>query len=196
MGMGVEASGSNTNEMFRMHEHAQCVLNADLNNDGYQDIFVTHMGSYFSNSPNTRNMKVKFLGRVMAVPAFSKLHKAPTGYEEGETYIYINGGANSKIPSNWVKLRLLDKEGYNRYGIGSKILVNNRILRRMSATTGATTGSTHEDLHVGLGDNELEAIDIIWPLGDLVSQKIVLDKPVKNQTVCIDRRQGIVSCVM
>lgn len=196
MGMGVDAAASNTNEMFRIHEQAQCVLNADLNGDGYQDILVTHMGSYYSNSPNARNLKVKFLDRVMAVPAFSKLHKAPTGYEEGETYIYVNGGTNSKNRSNWVKLRLLDNKGYNRYGIGSKITANNRIVRRMSATSGASTGSSHDDVHVGLGDGELETIDIVWPSGSLVSQKIILDKPVKNQTICIDRQRGIVNCVM
>lgn len=194
MGMGVEASASNTHDLFRMHEQAQCVLNADLNGDGYEDILVTHMGGYNSNSPEARNLKVQFLGRILAVPAFSKLHKAPTSYEGGKTYLYINGGSKKNQLSNWIKLRLIDNENHNRYGIGAKIIMNKRIVRRVNATSGATTGSTHEDLHVGLGQDELNSISIIWPSGELNSQNFALKTSLKNQTICIDKQQGIIDC--
>lgn len=124
----------------------------------------------------------------------NKIVKVPTGFGPGPTFVYINGGPPKGTSGHWVKLRLIDHTAYNKYGIGAKVTVNQHLVRRMRATSGSIGGSAHEHLHIGLGEDVLRTLDIIWPSGSMEVQNIVLDQPVEGETLCIERLKGVVDC--
>jgi hypothetical protein len=148
---------------------------------------------YNSVSPQAKNLKLELAGRVLAVPAPNKIGKAPTNFEPAATFIYITGGPPKNSAGHWGKLRLQDKTGHNRYGVGAKLTVNDRIVRRVNIG-GEVAASVHGDLHVGLGDEALQELEILWPSGELEVQQLQFDPPVIGKTVCIDRRKGRVDC--
>ena len=193
-GMGVAASKSHVRDLFRMHEAAGGGFTADLNDDGYPDLIVPHRGGYNSLSPEARNLKVEVDGQVRAVPARNKIVKAPTTYEAGRTFLYMNSGPPEGELGRWVKIRLTDTSRHNVHAIGAKVTVNGTIVRRMRATNGDLNGGTHEDLHFGLGEGSLRTVEIVWPSGDPMPHRIALEQPVEGQTVCIDRREGLTDC--
>lgn len=191
-GSGLDASKSKVRDIFRMHEAAVNAQEADLNGDGFMDIVVTHLAGYNSISPKAKNLKTEFAGRILAIPAPNKVINPPTNFQEGHTSVYINGGAPRGKNPNWVKIKLRDVSGFNRDGLGSKIIVNKKYLRRY--TIGGSFGSNSDAFHVGLGDDKFNSIDIYWSSGKLAVQSIKLSKPVSNQMVCIDRVQGVIDC--
>lgn len=193
-GMGLDASESKIHDIFRMHEAAFGVLASDLNGDGHQDLVVTHGGGYNSVAPTARNLKVEFAGRVLAVPAPNKVLKPPTNFEPGPTFVFINGGPPKNAEGNWVKIRLRDPEGFNVYGIGAKVKANDSIVRWVRATQGAAFGASHEDLHVGLGEEALRSLDIVWPSHEMDPQHIEFETPIQGDAVCVDRKLGVVGC--
>jgi len=184
---GLEASkGSAVLDIFRMHEAANGIICSDLNNDGSMDMVVTHCGGYNSNLESARNLKVNFMGKALAVPAPNKLNKPPSNFEEGPTYVYINGGPPKGSDPNWVKIQLKDDKSFNRFGLGAKLIINGKIMRRVTLG-GQAFSSTMSDLHVGLGAESLKEISISWPSGGTELQIIQFDPPVKNKTVSIHR---------
>ncbi|NKB24319.1 MAG: hypothetical protein GKR87_08090 [Kiritimatiellae bacterium] len=190
--MGLAASQeSSIHDIFRMHEAAVGMISGDLNNDGFPDLVVTHAGGYNSVSPNAENLKVQIQNKVQAVPAPNKLIKAPTNFEPGKTFVYINGGAQED-QSNWIRLRLLDPQSKNRYAVGAKIILNDRIMRRM--IIGGAAFSMHTgDLLVGLGKEKLRSLEIFWPAGTHKdSEQIEFDPPIRNQRVFIQQGIGMV----
>ncbi|NKB24324.1 MAG: hypothetical protein GKR87_08115 [Kiritimatiellae bacterium] len=180
-------------DILRMNESANGIIASDLNNDGFPDLVVTHMGGYNSNLSSARNIKVEFMGKVLSVPAPNKLMKPPTAFEDGPTFIYINGGASQEKNSHWMKVRLLDEQGFNRFGIGAKVLVNGKIMRPKTLG-GESFSGVMLDLHIGLGEEDLQEIKVYWPSGDMGAQIINLDRPLRNQLVCIDKVHGEVLC--
>ncbi len=194
-GMGLDASKSKIHDIFRMHEAAFGIMTADLNDDGSMDMVVVHVPGfgYNSVSPQAKNLKLELAGQVLAVPAPNKIGKAPTNFEPATTFVYINGGPPKNSAGQWVKIRLQDPTGHNRFGVGAKLTVNGRIVRRVNIG-GEVAASVHEDLHVGLGDEALQELEILWPSGELEAQQLQFDEPVIDETVCIDRRQGRVDC--
>ncbi|MEW5250676.1 CRTAC1 family protein [Microbulbifer discodermiae] len=190
---GVDAAESTIRDIFRMHEAASATLNADVNGDGFIDILVTHTGGYNSISPQARNLKVEFGGRILAVPAPNKVVSPPTQFEEGHTSLYINGGSAKNSQGNWVKINLRDRSSNNLYAVGAKVIVNENKLY-YTRIGGPVFGAVTTDLHIGLGNEALHSVDITWPSGSTSTQKIVLDGKLVNQTICIDREIGIYSC--
>lgn len=191
-GFGIASSKSKSRDIYRLHEQAACVLSADLNRDGFQDLMVTHVGGYFSNSPDTRNLKINIAGKPLAVPPVNKLSKAPTGYEPGKTYLYINQNSNAGN-SNWVRVNLVDETAANYFAVGSKIVVNGKYTHVARATTGGATCSTNDVLLVGLGSERVNKIEVIWSSGNAESQSYQIDD-VANKDICISRRSGVISC--
>ena len=193
-GMGMQAADqSETADIFKMHEAAYGVYAADLNNDGFQDIVVTHGAGYNSISPDAKNLKVEFAGRVLAVPSPNKIMKPPTNFQRGETFVYINT-QKPNAERNWIKIRLIDRAGFNLKSVGAKVIVNQTQMRRVNATNGAVFGSSYEDLHIGLGNQSLQQLDIVWPWQSADTETITFDQPIKNQTVCIIRDRGLTPC--
>ena len=192
-GSGLEASKSSIHDIYRMHESASNSYSADLNGDGYKDIVTLHTGGYNSTSPKARNLKVDFAGRLLAVPAPNKVISPPTNFEGGHTSIYINGGAPRGKNPNWVKIRLSDSSGFNRDGIGSKVILNGKYLRRYAI--GGSFGSVSDGFHFGLGNEKVSTIDIHWSSGDMTSQYVKLDDQMANTMICVDRQKGVIACL-
>lgn len=194
MDAGLQAAESScTQDLFRMHEAATGIVAGDLNGDGYPDIVVTHMGGYDSNSPKAKNLKVDVAGRVLAIPAPNPIYRAPTNFEEGGTSVYINGGPRTGTDPNWVKIRLVDRTTKNLRGVGAKVVLNGKILRRV-LLGGTTWSASADDLDVGLGIEPLGTLDITWPSGDAKPQHIDLKRSISRELVCVDREAGIVAC--
>ena len=190
-GMGLEASQrSNVKDIFRMHEQANGHFATDLNQDGLQDIVVLHSAGYNSTSPEARNLKLQFAGKALAVPPPNKVVKAPTTFEEGATFVYINKAAPQGQTGNWVKLRLQDATASNVFAVGARVVVNGQIERAITIG-GESFCSVHEALHVGLGKADLETVTVYWPNGDKAPEVYTFEKGVKNQVVTIQRQEGV-----
>ena len=191
--VGLTAARSSTRDLFRMHEAANGLVSGDLNGDGFADLVVTHAGGYNSVSPSAGNLKAVFEGRTMAIPAPNQLLKPPTAFEPGRTSVYINGGPPAGTDGHWVKLRLLDPESSNRFGVGARVKLNGDLVR--SVTLGGNTWSAYSgDLLVGLGKRSLTTLDIHWPSGSREPERLELSAPLKNQVVCVQRGVGVVDC--
>lgn len=192
--VGLKASQSGEiRDIIRMHEAAQSMIAGDLNNDGFADLVVSHNGGYNSLSPEARNLKININGKVRALPGTDKLRHPPTGHEPGRAFIYINGGVTEADKANWVRVRLLDKSSKNIYGIGAKLVINNKKVRNNNVGGPAFGGYTG-DLLVGLGSEKLKNIQVRWPSGKSRLYKYKVDKPIANQLICIDRSKGIIPC--
>ena len=185
--MGLEASQkSRIKDIFRMHECANGVIAADLNNDGFEDMVVCHAGGNNSNLPSARNLKVDVMGKKMAMPPPNKVIKAPTNFEEGSTFVYINGGAPKGKTGNWVKLLLKDRTTANVNGVGAKVIINDKIMRRFTVG-GQSYSAVHAPLNVGLGEEKLKKLEIYWGSGDLTPQIVEFKQPLVNQAVEVIR---------
>ena len=186
-GMGIEATrNSKVKDLFRLHENANGVYAADLNGDGFDDLVVPHTGGYNSTRSSARNLKISFAGKNLAVPAPNKVIKAPTNFEEGHTAMYINQGAASSSEGNWIRLQLRDEDSHNLHSIGAKVVVNDRLLRRVTVG-GQSYGAVTSDLIIGLGNESLKKLEIYWPTGDQRPQVLELEEPLRNQTLVVRR---------
>ena len=185
--MGLEASRkSKVKDIFRMHESACNTLAADLNNDGFEDLVICHAGGNNSNLPSARNLKVNVMGKVMAMPPPNKVIKAPTNFEEGPTFVYINGGTPKGKTGNWVKILLKDPTTANINGIGAKVIVNDKIMRRL-LVGGQSFSAVHALLNIGLGEEKLKKLEIYWASGDMTPQIVEFKQPLVNQIVEVKR---------
>ncbi|WKD51542.1 CRTAC1 family protein [Microbulbifer spongiae] len=192
--MGLEAAKKGEiRDIFRMHEAAVGMISGDLNDDGFADLVVTHASGYNSLSPEARNLKVSFNGQVMALPGTDKLRHPPTNFESGKTFVYINGGVVEADIANWVKIRLIDSESPNIFGVGAKVVVNNTIVRRINIG-GPSFSSYSGDLLVGLGKESVEKLQVRWPSGADKLDSYMLQKPVKNDLICLYRGKGVMPC--
>jgi hypothetical protein len=185
--MGLEASQkSRIKDIFRMHESACGVINADLNDDGFQDMVVCHAGGNNSNWPSARNLNVEVMGKVMAMPPPNKVIKAPTNNEDGPTFMYINSGAPEGQQANWVKITLNDPTNANTFGVGAKIIANGKVLRRFTIG-GQSYSSIHAPIHIGLGGDKLTKLEIQWGSGDAQTQIVIFEEGVVNQHITVTR---------
>ncbi|MEL6658037.1 MAG: CRTAC1 family protein [Bacteroidota bacterium] len=192
-GMGMEASRkSKIRDMFRLHENANGVVAADLNSDGFQDLIVIHAGGNNSTLPSARNLKVDVMGKELALPAPNKAIKAPTNFEDGPTFMYINQGTAATENANWVNIQLLDENAVgNQHAIGAKIIINDKIMRRYNVGGESYSAVTLDKIHVGLGSEKLEKLEIFWPSGDQAAQVIQFDTPLYNETVKVVRDSAL-----
>ncbi len=187
-GMGLEASQkSNVKDIFRMHEQANGHFATDLNQDGLNDMVVLHSAGYNSTSPAARNLKLQFMGKALAVPPPNKVVKAPTTFEEGATFVYINKAAPQGQAGNWVKLRLQDASSSNVFAIGARVVVNGHIVRG-NTVGGESFCAVHEDIHVGLGDEALQTVEVYWPSGSAEPEVYTFEAGTKNEVVTIRRK--------
>lgn len=185
--MGLEASrNSRIKDIFRMHEAGQGTMAADLNNDGFMDMVVCHGGGNNSNLPSARNLGIDIMGKKMAMPPPNKVIKAPTNFEPGPTFVYINGGAPEGQSSNWVQIKLIDETTANIDAIGAKMIANGKYLREF-LVGGQTFSAVHAPVHIGLGAESLERLEITWPSGEQTTQVVEFPEPVANQTITIRR---------
>ena len=130
----------------------------------------------------------------MALPANQRVGRAPTNFEGGPTFVYINQEAEREHAMNWVKIQLRDNNSNNRYAVGAKILVNDQYLRFSQVGGQFVASAQHTDFTVGLGHNEMNKLVIYWPSGDIKPQTITFDKHLKNQSICIERSRGLTAC--
>ncbi|NKB25250.1 MAG: hypothetical protein GKR87_12915 [Kiritimatiellae bacterium] len=190
----MEASSKTTTyDIFDMSEGAIGMETGDFNGDGYPDIVVTHIGGYSSLSAKAKNLKVLMDGKARALPNMVKLGNAPTNYEPGKTFLYVHGGAIPGENPHWVKIRLLDPTTKNYFGVGAKVVINEKIMRRIMIG-GSSFSAYSGDLLVGLGDEPLRSIKIYWPSGNNSEDDYELKQPLSRQVVCIERNKGIVDC--
>ena len=184
-GVGMDASASSEiKDIFRMHEAANLSISSDLNGDGNIDIIVPNGGGYSSVSKNARNLKVDVMGKALAVPPQNKVIKAPTNFQEGETFVYINKNQNE---NNWVKVILDNEDSNNKFGIGSKLIINGKKLRSI-ILGGRNLSMNHEPLHIGLGKDTIKTIEIYWPDGSKEPQKFEIEKDVSKKTIILKRK--------
>ena len=189
-GQGFEVSQSSViKDIFRMHESSSGSVTADLNNDGKVDMVVPHTAGYNSLSPDARNLKVELMGKALALPPPNKIVKAMTTFEDGPLFVYIN---KEDSGNNWVKIQLDNTGSYNKYGIGAKVRINDKI-EIDYLNGGRNLSSTFENLHVGLGTDDIKTISIIWPDGNQEEQTFTLDPSMNNKTLKLSRESNAVS---
>ena len=128
---------------------------------------------------------------MLAIPAPNKVMKPPTDFDDGKTFVYINGNA-VRGKNHWVKLRVSDSTSLNRAAIGAKLIVNGKQLRRVRAGGGGGSSSSTDQI-VGLGAGALQTVDIAWPQQDRTPQRFVFSQ-VRDQLVCIDHARGVIPC--
>lgn len=192
-GSGLEASDDSAiHDLYRVSEAATGIYSADFNRDGYADLLVTHMGGYDSLEPSARNLKVSFAGRLLSVPAPNKVMKPPTQFEPGHTSLYVHRGPPRGTDPNWVRIRLLD-DGPNRFAVGARITVNGRISRSVDPT-GPAFGGVSDDVLVGLGDERLTDVEVVWPSGALEPERYEVPEGSERGDLCIHREHGVVAC--
>ena len=186
-GQGLDASeNSQIKDIFRMHETANGNIASDLNNDGRIDIVVPHGGGYNSLSTKARNLKIDFMGKALAVPPPNKIMKAPTTFEHGETFVYIN---KNETENNWVKLNLVNSDSNNLYAIGAKVIINDDFQR--TVVLGGQTGSAvHEPMHIGLGADQLTKVEVHWPDGDQTPQIFNFSNQELKKTITLKRNSN------
>lgn len=183
-GVGIDASSSSEiKDIFRMHEAANVSVASDLNGDGNVDLIVPNGAGYSSVSENARNLKVDLMGQAFAVPPPNKVVKAPTSFEEGSTFVYINKNENE---NNWVKLLLDNGDSNNKYGIGAKVVVNGKIIRTV-VLGGRNVSMNHEPLHIGLGNDDLKSVEVFWPDGSVEPQRFEFEESVRRKTITLSR---------
>ena len=191
-GVGMEASqSSEVKDIFRMHEAAHLSIATDLNGDGNMDIVVPNGGGYSSVSKDARNLKVDLMGQAFAVPPPNKVLKAPTNFQEGETFVYINKNEND---NNWVKIVLDNEASTNKFGIGAKLNINDKKVRTV-VLGGRNLSMNHEALHVGLGTEVLKKITVIWPDGSMEAQEFNLKEDYNKKTIVLKRSTNEVEVI-
>ena len=183
-GQGMEVSAkSEIKDIFRMHEAANGNIATDLNADGMMDIIVPHGGGYSSLKPEARNLKIDFMGKALAIPPPNKIIKAPTTFESGCTFVYIN---KNNTGNNWVKLDLENTSSSNLYAVGAKVIINDDF-ERTFVLGGQTASAVHEPIHIGLGTDVLQKVEVVWPDGDRTSEEFIFNGE-KNTTVKVKRK--------
>ncbi len=188
-GVGMLVSqASEIKDIFRMHEAAHLSIATDLNGDGNIDIIVPNGGGYSSVSKDARNLKVDLMGKAFAVPPPNKVLKAPTNFQEGETFVYINKNSNE---NKWVKIILENDNSLNKYGIGARVIINGKIHRNI-ILGGRNVSMNHDVLHVGLGEEELKTVEIYWPDGDQNPQKFDIQTDVNKKTIILNRSKNTI----
>ncbi len=183
-GQGFDVTkGSVIKDILRMHESAGGSIATDLNNDGNIDIIVPHGGGNASLSTEARNLKVDIMGKALAIPPPNKIVKALTTYEPGKTFVHISQVDNE---NNWVKVALENSDSYNKFGVGAKLIINDKIERHIYLG-GKNLGMNHEITHIGLGTDEIKNIKVIWPDGDQEIQEFIIDPTLTKSTITLKR---------
>jgi hypothetical protein len=140
-------------------------------------------------------LKADVGGMVLAIPAPNKVMKPPTGFEDGPTFVYINKNAGAGA-NHWLKLRLSDEHGLNRFAIGARVVVSGPGVSaaRVVRAGGCAGSASSTDLVIGLGrDGTADAVDIEWPTKQRAARHYALPQ-ARDQLVCIERQRGVVAC--
>lgn len=161
--------GNQIRDMISLSENGKAVVVSDYNGDGQQDLLIRNSGGYDSRSSQSKNLKIKIDGIPSVLPGYDPNIAAPTNFEAGETYIFLNQEFLKK--NNWIKVRLIDKTSKNFFGIGGSF------------------SSHHQDIHVGLEKNVLKMIKVVWPDKDATTE-IFKFSGLKNQKITLEKGTG------
>ncbi|MDO3387311.1 CRTAC1 family protein [Gilvimarinus sp. SDUM040013] len=88
-----------------------------------------------------------------------------------KAYFYRNELEGSENSSNWVKVKLIGDptKGVSRDAIGARIVLHtsagDKIWREVHSTIGYMSAHPKEQ-HIGLGDQKIDKVNVIWPNGD------------------------------
>lgn len=178
-----------SHDLIQTSENGRSVVATDLNGDGFQDVILRNFAGYDSRSPHAKNLKTRINGKVVVLPPSDPNLPSATNFEPGSTRLFINTHSASTGGGNWIDLELIDDTAgsFNRFAIGAKVIVNDRLLR-VRHIGGSFCGNAHEPLHFGLGKETARRVTIRWPDADLTVTHHDL-KGVTNRKVVI-RKSG------
>ena len=163
-----------------------CAALADVDNDGWKDIFTanSHANDRVSDSTGWNQANSLFLndqhGRFRDVTAAAGLSGAVAAHRgcgiadfDGDgrlDIVVLVLGANAELwrnetdsPNRWLDVRLVGARS-NRDGIGARVTVGQQV-RTMTTALGYAS-SSHAGVHFGLGPNAGDVrVEVQWPSG-------------------------------
>lgn len=188
-GAGIQEKVTNQ-DLLQTAENGRAVVAADLNNDGFCDLVLRNMGGYDSRSSKSKNLKARVDGKVSVVPAHNHNYPSPTNYEPGRTRLFVN----TYEDNHWIKIRLRDDDpgSFNRDAIGAQVIVNGKYLVTKRSGEGGFLSNKLTALHVGLGGEAAESIEVIWPDKERTRSRIDL-AGVTNKVITVSKEKGLVA---
>lgn len=148
-------------DLIQTAENGRAAVAADLNGDGFSDIIVRNKGGYDSRGSDSRNLQAIIKGRPQVIPAHDPNFPSPTNFEAGSTRVFINNYASN----NWLKVELIDETpgSFNRDGIGSKIVLNDKQVQVIRSGNGGFVSNRFDKALFGMGAERALSIKVHWP---------------------------------
>jgi hypothetical protein len=185
-GVGIQERITNQ-DLIQASENGRAAIAADLNGDGFEDILVRNKGGYDSRRSNAKNLKVKQGNGSRVLPAHNNNYPSPTNFDPGRTWVFVNKAKGA----HWIKVRLQDTANAtaNRFGVGARIIVNNRHLEVVRSGMGGFQSNRFMELVIGLGEENAESLDVVWPDKSQTHSHFLL--PSLSKGLIIVNRGGI-----
>ncbi len=163
----------------------------DYDNDGWQDLFlaatgfiqrdlnVPPEGMHFSH-PNYlfRNNRDGTFTDIWTGEEMPSMGFAYADYDNDGWMDFVVGNWNEgyrlfknegNANANWLAVDLEGGGPVNRDGVGTKVIVatDDGLTQMQAVTSGGSLGASHDQrLHFGLGEADIETVEIIWPDGE------------------------------
>jgi hypothetical protein len=199
----IEATQSSGLAALTVKRSGWCVLAADVDNDGWKDVFTTNshvndrIGDFEAIAWKQSNSLFMSDGRGRfgdatagsGLDAGIAVHRgcgvADFDGDGRLDFVVLSLGSpaelwinNTTSDNRWLDVRLIGTRS-NRDGIGARVIVGEQV-RTMTTATGYAS-SSHAGLHFGLGSTERLRVEIHWPSGT----RQVIENVKANQIVSI-----------
>ena len=197
-----EATQSSGLAMLTVKLSGWCVLVADVDNDGWKDVFTTNshvndrIGDFEAiawKQPNSLfiNDRGRFRDATpgSGLDASRAVHRGcGTADFDGDgrlDFVVLSLGSPAELwvndtasDNHWLTVRLVGSRS-NRDGIGARVIAGNQV--RTMTTAAGYASSSHTGVHFGLGSAEQVQVEIHWPSGT----RQVIENVKANQVVDI-----------